>query len=156
MPSFDETPLIDRHFDDYRPGAGGTYGPVEVTASSIVGFAADFDPHTMHLDPVGAADGPFGGLIASGWHTTAMMMRLMVDNFLNERTSLASPGVDELRWHRPVRPGDQLRARFTVLEARPSRSKPDRGIVRTRIEMLNQHDEVVMSQIMMNLIERRA
>jgi acyl dehydratase len=156
VPSFDETPLTDRHFDDYRPGDGGTYGPVEVTESAIVGFAADFDPHTMHLDPVGAADGPFGGLIASGWHTTAVMMRLMVDNFLNERTSLASPGVDELRWHRPVRPGDQLRARFTVLEARPSRSKPDRGIVRTCIEMLNQNDEVVMSQIMMNLIRRRA
>jgi acyl dehydratase len=100
-------------------------------------------------------DGPFGGLIASGWHTTAMMMRIMVDNFLNERNSLGSPGVDDLRWVKPVRPGDVLSARFTVVAARESASKPDRGLTHTRIELMNQAGEVVMSQVMLNLLRKR-
>ena len=155
MPSFTETPLADRWFEDYVPGAGGTFGPAEVTEAEIVAFATRFDPHTMHVDPEVSRTGDFGGLIASGWHTTAVMMRLMVDHFLNEAASVASPGVDELRWHLPVRPGDLLRARFLVVSARASASRPDRGLVRTRIELLNQRDEVVMSQLMMNLIRRR-
>lgn len=155
MPSFTETPLADRWFEDYVPGAGGTFGPAEVTEAEIVAFATRFDRHTMHVDPEASRTGDFGGLIASGWHTTAVMMRLMVDHFLNEAASVASPGVDELRWHLPVRPGDLLRARFLVVSARASASRPDRGLVRTRIELLNQRDEVVMSQLMMNLIRRR-
>jgi len=147
-------PLEDRTFDDYAPGLVETHGPLEVTESDIVAFASSFDPHDMHVDPEAASRGQFGGLIASGWHTTALMMRLMVGGFLNQRASVASPGVDELRWLLPVRPGDSLRARFTVLSSRVSASKPDRGLVRTRIEVLNQRDEVVMSQVMMNLILR--
>jgi acyl dehydratase len=146
--------LAGRTFDDYVPGLVETHGPLEVTEAEIVAFASSFDPHDMHVDPEAARRGEFGGLIASGWHTTAMMMRLMVGGFLNQRASVASPGVDELRWLLPVRPGDQLRARFTVLSSRVSVSKPDRGLVRTRIELLNQRDEVVMSQVMMNLILR--
>jgi acyl dehydratase len=146
--------LADRTFDDYVPGLVETHGPLEVTESDIVAFASSFDPHDMHVDPEAARRSPFGGLIASGWHTTALMMRLMVGGFLNQRASVASPGVDELRWLLPVRPGDLLRAQFTVLSSRISASKPDRGLVRTRIEVLNQRDEVVMSQVMMNLVLR--
>jgi len=155
MDDFLAVPLADRYFEDYQPGVVAEYGAIEVSESSIVAFAAAFDPHLMHVDPVAALAGPFGGLIASGWHTTAVMMRIMVDNYLNERTSLGSPGVDELRWHRPVRAGDILTARFTVRSARPSVSKPDRGLVHTVIEVRNQAGELVMSQVMMNLILRR-
>lgn len=156
MDDFFTVPLADRYFEDYVPGLVAEYGGVPVSEASIVEFAAAFDPHVMHLDPVAALAGPFGGLIASGWHTTAVMMRIMVDNYLNERTSLGSPGVDELRWHRPVRAGDILSARFTVLSARVSASKPDRGLVHTRIEVVDQAGDLVMSQVMMNLILRRA
>lgn len=148
-------PLAERHFEDYVPGLTGSYGSVLVSEHDIVAFATAFDPQQMHVSPDGARSGPFGGLIASGWHTTAIMMRIMADNYLNQWTSLASPGVDELRWYRPVRPGDLLSARFTVVSARPSRSKPDRGLVRTRIEVLDETGDVVMSQVMMNLVRRR-
>jgi len=149
------TPLPDRHFEDYPPGLHAEYGPTTVTADEIVAFATAFDPQPMHVDAEWAAAGPFGGLIASGWHTTAIMMRLLVDHWLNGETSLSSPGVDELRWHRPVRPGDQLTARFTVLEARPSASRPDRGILRTRIELVDADERLVMSQVMTNFVLRR-
>ena len=155
MDDFLAVPLVERYFEDYAPGVVAEYGAEPVSEESIVAFAAAFDPHLMHVDPVAALAGPFGGLIASGWHTTAVMMRIMVDNYLNERTSLGSPGVDDLRWLRPVRAGDILSARFTVLSARASASKPDRGLVRTRIEVNNQAGEPVMSQVMMNLILRR-
>lgn len=147
-------PLAERYFDDYRPGLGGTSGPIEVTEAEIIAFTTAFDPHSMHTDPEAARAGDFGGLIASGWHTTAMTMRLLVDTFLNERASIASPGVDDLRWHLPVRPGDRLRGRFLVLSARPSTSRPDRGLVRIGIELLDQHDETVMSQTLLVLLRR--
>ncbi|PRY69166.1 acyl dehydratase [Glaciihabitans tibetensis] len=155
MNDFFAVPLADRHFEDYRVGATGEYGSTYVSEESIVAFAEEFDPHLMHTDPIAALAGPFGGLIASGWHTTSMMMRIMVDNYLNERTSLGSPGVDELRWHLPVRAGDTLSVRFTVVAARKSNSRPDRGLLHTRIELFNQRGEVVMSQTMLNLISRR-
>ena len=104
----------------------------------------------------GRSKAPFGGLIASGWHTAAMMMRLIVDNFLPKSASLGSPGIDELRWLRPVRPGDVLRVRLSVLEATRSRSKPDRGVVRTLCEVLNQDRAVVMSLKAMNIIACRS
>src|SRR2546430_16728608 len=108
----------------------------------------------MHVDREAAARGRFGGLVASGWHTTAMTMRLIVDNFLPKTASLASPGIDELRWLKPIRPGDVLRIRVTVLEATPSRSRPDRGMVRSFVEVLNQDGDVVMSMKPMNIIVR--
>ncbi|WP_213816673.1 MaoC family dehydratase [Glaciihabitans sp. dw_435] len=148
-------PLADRYFEDYEVGISAEYGAYEVTEEAIVAFGVAFDPHLMHTDTSAAGTGPFGGLIASGWHTTAMMMRIMVDNFLNERTSLGSPGVDDLRWRLPVRPGDTLTARFTVVAARPSASKPDRGLLHTAIELMNQSGDIVMSQTMLNLVRRR-
>ena len=108
-----------------------------------------------NTDPAAAAAGPFGGLIASGWHTVGLVMRVLVESYLARDAALASPGVDELRWVQPVRPGDTLHGRVTVLEATRSRSKPDRGMVRTSVETMNQRDEVVMSMIAMNLFRCR-
>ncbi|MGW6056687.1 MaoC/PaaZ C-terminal domain-containing protein [Streptomyces sp. NPDC055189] len=109
----------------------------------------------MHTDPEAAATGPFKGLIASGWHTASVMMRLYADHYVSKVASLASPGIDELRWIRPVRPGDSLSIRTSIRTARPSRTKPDRGIVHTDIEVLNQHAEVVLTLTAMNLLLRR-
>jgi acyl dehydratase len=145
----------NRYFEDYIPGTVIEYGEIQVDEAEIIEFARHFDPQEMHLDPVAAAHGRFGGLIASGWHTAAMMMRLFADNFLSKVASLASPGIDELRWMQPVRPGDTLHIRVSVLEAVPSRSRSDRGLVRTLVEVLNQRDEVVMSLKPMNIIGRR-
>lgn len=148
-------PLAERFFEDYQPGLTVEYGSYRVTVEEILDFARRFDPHDMHADPDRAKASPLGELIASGWHTTAMMMRIMVGSYLNQAASVASPGVDELRWLLPVRPGDRLDARFTVLDARPSSSRPDRGVIRTRIELLKQDRTPVMTQIMTNLILRR-
>jgi acyl dehydratase len=146
----------NRYFEDYIPGTVFEYGEIRVEEAEILDFARRFDPQEMHIDPEVAKRGRFGGLIASGWHTGAMMMRLLADNFLPKAASLASPGIDELRWLHPVRPGDVLRIRVTVLEAMPSRSKPDRGMVRTLIEVLNQDGKIVMSVKPMNIIARRS
>jgi acyl dehydratase len=146
----------NRYFEDYIPGTVFEYGEIRVEESEILDFARRFDPQDIHIDPEKAARGRFGGLIASGWHTGAMMMRLLADNFLPKAASLASPGIDELRWLHPVRPGDVLRIRVSVLEATPSRSKADRGMVRTLIEVLNQDGNVVMSLKPMNIIARRS
>ncbi|HUC09413.1 MAG TPA: MaoC family dehydratase [Stellaceae bacterium] len=148
-------PLQERWFEDFIPGAVYEFGHAEVTASEIIDFARRFDPQPMHVDPEAAARGPFDGLIASGWHTAGLMMRLFVDNFLPGHASLASPGIDELRWTRPVRPGDILRLRVSVVEATRSRSKPDRGMIRTLIEVLNQSGDVVMTLKPMNLLRCR-
>ncbi|HZU89806.1 MAG TPA: MaoC family dehydratase [Stellaceae bacterium] len=148
-------PTEERYFEDYPEGAVFEYGSVAVTAAEIVDFARRFDPQPMHLDPAAAAQGPFGGLIASGWHTAALMMRLFAEHFLSQVASLASPGIDELRWLRPVRPGDALRIRVHVLEARPSRTQPDRGVLRTFVEVLNQEDTAVMTLKPVNLLRRR-
>jgi len=148
-------PVTDRYFEDYAPGSVCVYGQIAMTESDIVEFARRYDPQPMHTDPVAAARGPFGGLIASGWHTTACVMRVLVERYLSHVAALVSPGIDEMRWKAPVRPGDILRVRVTVLEASPSRSKPDRGLVRTLIEALNQNDEMVLSMRAMNLLLRR-
>ena len=145
----------DRRFEDYTPGAVHEYGHISVTEAEIIDFARRFDPQYLHVDRERAAQGPFGGLIASGWHTAAMMMRLIVDNFLPKTASLGSPGIDELRWLRPVRPGDVLSIRLSVLEATRSRSRPDRGVVRTLCEVLNGDREVVMSLKAMNILACR-
>lgn len=150
-----KTPRDQRYFEDYEKGAVFEYGPIEVEESQIIEFAKRFDPQTMHVDPEAAARGPFKGLIASGWHTIALLMRPFVDQYLTAVASLASPGVDEVRWFKPVRPGDQLRVRLTIADTVPSRSKPDRGMVYTVAEGINQHDEVVVSFKAMNLIGRR-
>lgn len=147
-------PANDRWFEDYPPGAVFEFGSAEVSAESIIAFARQYDPQAMHIDPAWAAQGPFGEVIASGWQTIGLMMRMFVEHYLPSG-GLAAPGIDELRWPRPVRPGDRLRVRVTVLEARPSQSKPDRGLVRSHVEVLNQADEVVLSMKPMNLVRRR-
>ncbi|GHF22065.1 enoyl-CoA hydratase [Amycolatopsis deserti] len=148
-------PIDHRFFEDYQPGAVYEYGHLSVTEKEILDFAAQFDPQPIHTQPAWASTGPFGGLIASGWHTAGLLMRLFADHYLSRNASLASPGVDELRWPAPVRPGDSLRLRATILSARASRTKPDRGLVHTRGELLNQDDQVVLSLVAMNLIGRR-
>src|SRR5580698_10018352 len=148
-------PIDDRYFEDYVQGAVYEYGYITVTEAEILDFARAFDPQPIHVDPEFAAAGPFHGLIASGWHTAGIMMRMFADHCLSTVASLASPGIDELRWPAPVRPGDQLRLRTTIVEARLSRSKPDRGLVRTQGELLNQADQTVLTLVAMNLLGRR-
>ena len=150
-PSDFSAPITDRYFEDYRPGFVGEYGSITVSQEEVIEFARRFDPQEFHTDPIGAARGPFGGLIASGWHTSSLMMRLYADHFVSKVAGLGSPGIDELRWTRPVRPGDTLSIRVTILEARRSSSKPDRGLVRVQIEVLNQDKAVVMSLKAMTL-----
>jgi acyl dehydratase len=149
------SPIEDRWFEDYQPGAVYEYGYATLTEDELLDFARKFDPQPIHIDPAYAKSGEFGGLIASGWHTSALMMRLLADNYLSKVASLASPGVDELRWPHPVRAGDVLRLRVEVVEARESRSKPDRGVVRTRAEMRNQENLVVLSLLAVNMVAKR-
>lgn len=148
-------PITERYFEDYVPGSVYEYGTISVDESEIIEFGKRFDPQDFHTNPEAAARGPFGGLIASGWHTAGLMMRLFADHYLSKVASLGSPGLDELRWSRPVRPGDRLRIRPTVLETKRSRSKPDRGMVRTLIEVLNQDQDVVMSLKVVNILRCR-
>ena len=133
------------YFEDLAPGTVLEFGDAEMTAAAIIEFARQFDPQPFHLDPEAAKHSLFGGLCASGWHTASVMMRLWVDNYLSPEASLGSPGVDEVRWHRPVFPGDRLSCRIEVLDATPSRSKPFMGTVRSKCQVLNQNSDVVMS-----------
>ena len=132
-------------WEDFEVGAQQEMGRHTFTEGEIVAFARQFDPQPFHIDPVAARASAFGGLIASGWHTAAVMMRMLVDHWVPPAASLGSPGIDELRWLIPVRPGDRLRLRVTIEDQRRSRSKPDRGIVRALDEVLNQDGAVVMS-----------
>ena len=155
VPQEFSVPIDDRYFEDYVPGSVFEYGPIPVSEAEIVDFAKKFDPQAIHTSPEKAASGPFGGLIASGWHTAGLMMRLYADNFLSTVAAIASPGVDELRWLKPVRPGDSLRIRVSVLDSRRSTSNPDRGMVRVLVEVLNQEQDLVMSVKTMNLLRCR-
>ena len=136
-----------KYFDDFMVGELVELGSVDVTEEAILEFAHQFDPQVFHTDPVAAVESPFGGLIASGWHTCSMFMRLLYDGLLADSSSQGSSGMEELRWLVPVRPGDTLSARFTVLDTQRSSTKPNRGTVRFRNEMLNQRDEVVLRMI---------
>jgi acyl dehydratase len=149
-------PISDRYFEDYIEGDMHCFGTIAVEADEIVAFANRFDPQTLHTDPEAAKNGPFGGLIASGWHTAGLMTRLFVDHYLTKVASLGSPGGDELRWVKPVRPGDTLSVRVTVLKVVPSKSKPDRGAVTSFVEVINQAGEVVMTFKVVNIITKRS
>lgn len=150
------TPVDDRYFEDYVPGARYEFAAgITVDEDRILQFGHEFDPQSFHTDPRAAAAGPFGGLIASGWHTCGVMMRLFADHYLSKVASLGGAGIDELRWPAPVRPGDTLRLRTTVESAVRSRSKPDRGVVRTRAELLNQRDELVLRLVAINFLALR-
>jgi acyl dehydratase len=140
------------YFEDYTLGSTYECGSVSIDQASIIAFAKEFDPQPFHVDPVAAAAGPYAGLIASGWHTAALVMRLLVENYLAAESSLGSAGLDELRWPHPVRPGDTLRVRATVVESRRSLSKPDRGIVKTMVEAANSGGATVMRATAINFI----
>ena len=137
-------PPTERFFEDYTIGATYLCGSFTVSEDDIVRFAAAYDPQAMHVDPELARAGPFGEVIASGWHTVALSVRLLVATFI-PHNGLPAPGTDELRWLLPVRPGDTLTVHATVTEARRSRSKTDRGLLHTFLEVLNQKNEVVMT-----------
>jgi acyl dehydratase len=143
------------YFDDLRVGQVIELGSCSVDRDEVLEFAHRYDPQPFHIDEAAARDSIFGGLIASGWHTGAMVMRLMVDGFLSRSASMGSPGIDELRWLKPVRPGDTLSARIVVLEVKPSTSKPDRGVARNRWEVTNQDGELVMTMNGMGLFGKR-
>lgn len=146
---------VSRYFEEYVPGLSFDCGSFALDQAQIIAFGQEYDPQPFHVDPEAAKDGPFGGIIASGWQTTSMMMRQVVENFLSAESSLGAAGVDEIRWPRPVRPGDTLHVRAVVLEARRSRSKPDRGIVRTMLEVANQDGDIVMTAIATNFVLAR-
>ena len=143
------------YFEDFQVGNVFELGTTSVTEEDIIAFARQFDPQPFHVDPAQARESVFGGIIASGWHTGSLLMRLLVDNFLQQTVSLGSPGVDEVRWLQPLRPRDILRARLTILECRASKSRADMGILRSRCELFNQRDELVMSVTGLHLIGRR-
>ncbi|HEX3805286.1 MAG TPA: MaoC family dehydratase [Gaiellaceae bacterium] len=144
-----------RYFEDFNAGDVRELGSVTISESEIVEFASRFDPQTFHVDPEAAKEGPFGGLIASGWHTTAVFMGMFVRAVLLDSASLGSPGVEEIRWLAPVRPGDELRGRSTILETRASETNAGRGTVITRNEVLNQDDVVVMTMKARGFFARR-
>jgi acyl dehydratase len=145
-------PVDKRYFEDYNTGSVYEFGSITVHQEEIIAFARRYDPQVFHIDPVAAKSSAYGGLIASGWHTGAVMMRLFVDHYLSHAASLGSPGVHDLRWIKPLRPGDELRIRVTVRETKRSKSKPDRGVVRSFIEVLNQNREVIMTVEAVNFL----
>lgn len=140
-----QAPTIRWHWEDIQEGLSLTFGPKLIEREEVIRFATEFDPQPFHLSEEAGKASLFGGLAASGWHTAGIVMRLMCDGFLLQSSSLGSPGLDSLRWLKPVMVGDEVRARMTVLAKRPMRSKPHVGLVQTRWEALNQRDEVVMT-----------
>jgi acyl dehydratase len=144
-----------RYWDDIKAGDVVDLGSRTMEKERMLSFAREFDPQPFHTDENAGKASIWGGLIASGWHTGSVLMRLFYEGFLKDTASLGSPGLDELRWLKPVRHGDTLSARLTVLEATPSRSKPDRGIIRSVMELRNQHGEVVMTTTGVNFFSRR-
>jgi acyl dehydratase len=147
--------VSDLTFEDFQPGQVFELGSTSVTEEEIVAFARQFDPQPFHVDPQAAQESVFGGLIASGWHTGSLWMRLYVDSMLGGPSSQGSPGIEELRWLAPVRPGDTLSGRLTVLETTPSERRPDRGTVRIRGELVNQDGVTVLSMVSRGHFGRR-
>lgn len=143
------------YWEDFTVGDRLVLGTKTFSEEEIIRFAKEFDPQPFHVDKERAEKSFFGGIIASGWHTCGVAMRLMCDAYLNESASVGSPGVENIRWLKPVRPGDTLRCERVVLESRPSSSKPDIGIVKSRWEAFNQHNELVMSMEGIGMFLRR-
>jgi acyl dehydratase len=144
-----------KYWEDIKVGDTGQLGAYTVTEAEILAYARKYDPQPFHIDPEAAKRSIFGGLIASGWHTCAILMRLSVDQMQQDRTAgVGSPGIDSVRWLKPVRPGDTLTARTEILETWPSRSKP-MGFIRRRADVLNQHGEVVLTTVGVGMVKRR-
>jgi acyl dehydratase len=144
------------YWEDFTVGTTREFGGITLTKEEIIGFAKQFDPQPFHVDEAAAKASVFGGIIASGWHTAALAMRMSCDAYLLETASHGSPGVESLKWTRPVRPGDTLRVRLTVIESRPLASKPTVGLVKNRWHVLNQQGEVVMEMEGYGMIQRRS
>lgn len=143
------------YWEDFQAGEVREFGAVTVKREDIIDFASRFDPQPFHLDEAAGRESPYGGLIASGWHTGALAMRMMCDEYLLDAASLGSPGLESLRWTAPVRPGDTLRMRLTVLATRVMKSRPDAGLVDTRWELFNQRDELVLDMRGWGMFARR-
>lgn len=143
------------YFEDFQPGQVIDLGEHRFTESQILDFARQFDPQPFHLDHEAAAASHFGGLVASGWHTCSVVMRQIVDGLLQRAVSHGSPGVDEIRWLKPVRPGDTLRVSMCVIETVPSRSRPDRGVIKCEYQGINQHGETAVTMKTMGMFGRR-
>ena len=143
------------YWEDLQPGAVSVSGPRLVTREEIVAFAAEFDPQPMHLDEAAASATLLGGLAASGWHSCCLLMRIMADGFVNQTSSMGAPGVEEVRWLKPLRPGTQVRVRTTVLDKRASNSRPEVGFVRCRAEMIDERDDVITSFTSPLMLRRR-
>ena len=144
-----------RYFEDFQVGETATLGSHTITRDEMIAFATQFDPQPFHVDEARARESIYGGLIASGWHTASLMMRIIVDGWANGTAGMGSPGVDELRWLVPVRPGDTLTATITTLELTPSTRRPDRGTIRSLCELRNQEGQVVLHAIGINMVARR-
>ena len=147
---------IKYYWEDLTPGRVFETATRTLSEEDIVRFAREYDPQTYHTDAEAARSSPFGGLIASGWQTCSVAMRLMCDCYLLETSCVGSPGLEELRWLKPVRPGDSLRLRSTIIESTPSSKQPNRGTVLFRWEILNQNGEVALSMLGRQLFLRRA
>jgi acyl dehydratase len=147
--------MTERYLEDFAVGQTFKSGPVRITAKEIKAFGAQFDPQPFHLDETAALNTMFGGLAASGWHTAALTMRLIVDSDLKPAGGIVGAGFDDFRWPRPVRPGDELRIEGEVLDVRLSRSRPTQGFIKVRIKTLNQNDETVQVQIGNLIVSRR-
>ena len=132
-----------KYWEDFQPGAVAVYGPRLVTREEIVAFAAEFDPQPMHLDEGAASQTLLGGLGASGWHICCLLMRMIADGYVLNSSSMGAPGVDEVRWLKPLRPGTHIRLRATVLDKRVSNSRPERGFIKFRLEVVDEQDEVL-------------
>ncbi len=143
------------YWEDFPAGRVFEHGPRTIALDEIVDFARQWDPQRYHVDPVAAKETPYGGLIASGWHSGCMLMRMMCDAYLNESSCIGAPGIEDWRMALPVRAGDALRYRASVLESRASASRPERGIVRWRWELLNQRDEIPVTMIGTQFFLRR-
>ena len=143
------------YWEDFKTGERKDIGSVVVDKDEVIEFASRYDPQPFHVDEAAARQSIYGGLIASGWHTCAMVMRLMCDSYLLESASLGSPGIENVRWLRPVRPGDRLTAYRTIEETRLSTSRPDRGIVKTLWEVENQKGELVLTMSGIQFFLRR-
>ena len=143
------------HWEDFNIGDIAVYGPRRVTREEIVAFAAEFDPQPAHFDEAAAVATLYGGLASSGWHSCALMMRMMADGFLLESASMGAPGVEEVRWLEPLRPGTQVRLRMTVLDTRSSKSRPEMGLTRIRYDLIDDADVVITTQTSTMMLGRR-
>ena len=144
-----------KYFDDLQVGDRFTTPGVTVTESEIIDFALKYDPQPFHLDSQTASESQFGGLIASGYQTLALCFRLFIQGGILRESSMGSPGIDELRWLAPVRPGDTLRSEVEVLEVIPSKSKPDRGVIRFQYSAMKQHGEKVLNFILNHFLRKK-